>query len=500
MRYKSLLLFIPFILLFPISSDSYAREETFVDTVDVDNIDLKDYPMVVWTGMEKPVMTFAELASYCAPVLWFSPDEPILEGTTGKEIMVPTSFPFEEKATTPVVYYRFRNIIIHKGMAEGAVIPDEENRNNTKIDLSHVAVIDLDFFFYYPFEEGFGSHPHDCESTQMKLAVLEYPQSKKYKYMVVVLRTVAKAHMNLWYDNTLESDKRTVFPIHIMVEEGKHGSCTDKNADGYFTPGYDVNKRVNDAWGVRDVMASGSLYSGGYQAWMTKTRRPEHRVFPPLPPDSPHYRKYIENGEYAPENSIYTLRPFPDTKKAEPSLKKVMKLYGEIEWPQIEKENDFAELVNWFEKENFVNSYSLALRMDGTLGASLIMPLFIFRDFEEPLSGGYIVNRFYTKNIDFTDFGYNLLYTPSASRWMDAYIAVGAEWNKVTTENGETRTRRQFVVESGVKFRFNIRFSKAKFLTKFGTDFYGVRFGIKNTGAWDIRSLGYVIEFGAGVW
>ena len=219
-----------------------------------------------------------------------------------------------------------------------------------------------------------------------------------------------------------------------------------------------------------------------------------------MPGDSQHYEKYVVDGVYAPDNNVYQLRPFPDIEEAEPSLQKVMKIYGVYEWPQIDEENDFGEIVNWFEKENFVNSYSLAFRMDGNLGASLIMPLFIIRHFEEPLSGGYIVNRLYFKDFTLNEIGYNLLYTPSASRWFDGYFAGGVEWYKHEREDETTETRTRFVTETGVKFRFNIRFSKLKFLTKFGTDFYGLRVGIKNTGAWDIRNMGYVVELGAGVW
>ena len=36
----------------------------------------------------------------------------------------------------------------------------------------------------------------------------------------------------------------------------RHGLATDKNGDGVFTPGYDVN----DAWCVRDIIRTGMLY------------------------------------------------------------------------------------------------------------------------------------------------------------------------------------------------------------------------------------------------
>ena len=41
--------------------------------------DLADVPGVVWFGMDS-TMTVERLAAYCAPILWFSPDEPLLDG------------------------------------------------------------------------------------------------------------------------------------------------------------------------------------------------------------------------------------------------------------------------------------------------------------------------------------------------------------------------------------------------------------------------------------
>ncbi len=54
----------------------------------------------------------------------------------------------------------------------------------------------------------------------------------------------------------------------------QQGLATDKNGDGVFTPGYDVNVRINDAWGVRDIIRTGMLFSGGFEGWMAKVRRP----------------------------------------------------------------------------------------------------------------------------------------------------------------------------------------------------------------------------------
>jgi hypothetical protein len=240
---------------------------------------------IVWSGTD-PLMKLDDLAAYCAPVLWFSPDEPLLLETEGTDIEIPEPFPFEEASGRPVVYYRARNLVV-SGDREKAFKLDRSNRGSSIIDFSHVVAIDLDFFFYYHAEAGFGGHAHDVESVELKVFIWPRPECENCPYAVVVARAIGKAHGVLWYDNTLSIDEYTKFPLHILVEEGKHASSTDKNSDGYFTPGYDVNRRVNDAWGVRDVLRSGALFTGNYEAWMSKVRHPQHRVFPPLPADSP---------------------------------------------------------------------------------------------------------------------------------------------------------------------------------------------------------------------
>ena len=265
---------------------------------------------VIWIGDDRH-MTFSELASYCAPVLWFSPDEPLLDKKKGRDIRVPTSFPFQETPDAPVGYYRVRTLLVREQADGPAIVKTDEQRRDTTIDLEQVAGIDLDYFFYYPWEKGLGAHEHDVESAQFKLVIIKNRNFGGQGYSIIAQRVIGKAHGILWYDNTLEIDEGAVFPMHILVEEGKHASCTDKNGDGYYSPGYDVNKRVNDAWGVRDIMSSGSLYTGGFMAWMAKVRPPAYRVFPPLPEDSALRAEFSVDGVYAPDNAIYEVRPFP---------------------------------------------------------------------------------------------------------------------------------------------------------------------------------------------
>jgi len=463
--------------------------------------DFSELPMVIWAG-NKPQMTFAELAAYCAPILWYSPDEPLLYGATGKDIRLPEPMPFEQEAEAPVVYYRVKTILAHPDAEEKAYIEGASGRDDSIIDLHNTSAIDLDYFFYYHKEVGLGGHENDCESGFFKLFVWHRPECEDCPYALFVSRVTGKAHGLKWYDNTLEVDEFTKFPMTLMVEEGKHASCTDKNSDGYYTPGYDVNKRVNDAWGVRDTMRSGSLYTGGFESWHAKVRHDEHRVFPPLPEDHKGRDAYVVDGVYAPDNAIYTLRPLADEAYTHEGMAPYIGDKGTDPWPNVQENTDIVQLGRWIGKEPFVKSLSIAYRYDGDHGLSFVFPFFVVKVLEEPMAGGYLSHRMYFKDKDMRDFGWMLHYTPSASRWIDTYVSAGAEWDVYDLpEGGEkpTATDMNFVFETGIKLRFNLYYSPLKFLTKI-TDFWGIRVGIRNVGAFDIKKLVYVIEFGAGTW
>ncbi len=455
----------------------------------------------VWAGKD-PKMTFQQLASYCAPIIWFSPDEPLLNEKSGLDIRLPEPLPFEDDPDASVLYYRI-DLILERDDAKGETLVDDvDDRTKNIIDLRNVGGIELKYFFYYSSEEGLGGHQHDLESAEFKVAVWQRPECKDNPYVLLVSKVVGKAHGLQWYDNTLEVDKHTIFPMTILVEEGKHANSTDKNGDGYFTPGYDVNKRPNDAWGVRDVMRTGQLYTGGFESWHAKVRRDEHRVFPPLPEDSLLRQEYIKDGEYAPDNAKYILRPLPSSEQADDRLKHYIDDKGSPEWPDVEPNTGWTEFTRWLERESFIKSLSIAYRYDGDHGLSFVFPLFVVKSFEDPLAGGYLTHRMYLKDKGLRDFGWMLHYTPSASRWIDTYVSAGVEWDVVDLPEGSenpTKTHSNFVLETGIKLRFNVQFSPFKFLAKL-TDFWGLRIGIRNVGAFEINKLVYVIELGAGVW
>lgn len=459
---------------------------------------------LIWEGTN-PKMKVSELAAYCAPIFWYSADEPELRNKSGKYIRIPAPFPFESKSDSPVVYYQLTYILTRKNTRGPAFKKDFFIPGNSEINLSGITAFDIYYSHYYKYEAGLGSHKNDTEQAQFQFFSRYYLDSNNVKhYMIFFIRVTAKAHALEWYDNIYEintdhPDYELSLPFNILVEEGKHASCSDMNADGYYTPGYDVNIRKNDAWGLRDVIRTGELFSSDFQSWMAKVRRPEFRVFPPLPEDSPLRKKYTINGIYAPDNAIYQLRPMPSSEKARDQLlKHDMEDYYFEYSPNISKESSKNNFIDWFTSDNFINSLGVSYRADQASGISFCFPFLIIKNVGAPLIGGWLVNRIYLENKNFRDFGYNILYTPSASRFLDPYLSFGLQVNNIGKYDNSNTTI-DFVFETGIKIRGNVTYSPFKFLSIL-SPFWGLRLGVKNTGFMSINHLNYILEFGAGVW
>jgi hypothetical protein len=63
---------------------------------------------------------------------------------------------------------------------------------------------------------------------------------------------------------------------------------------------------------------------------------------------------------------------------------------------------------------------------------------------------------------------------------VDGYVSAGWERDVVDTDDsGGTRVRNPFVSERGIKLRVNIHHTPLKLLAKLGTDFWGLRVGIR---------------------
>lgn len=472
--------------------------------------DLTGMPALVWYGRDVQ-MPIAKLAALAAPVLWFSPDEPLLKRTQGADIRIPEAMPSEPVPAGPVLYYQIEDVLT-RGRDDGTVVTRDANGNAISLNLLHVQALHLSYYAYYHAEEGLGAHPHDVEPAEFRLGVLTRDEAVSRGVaraaacsadtrLIVLVRMTGKAHALVFYWNVLESDIGLRMPMTLLVEEGKHALATDKNSDGIFTPGYDVNRRVNDAWGVRDIISTGALYAGGFESWMSKTRRPEHRVFPPLPDDSPQQGEMASmkaGGSYA----TYELRVLPSVASAagDHNLEHLLADKYLAGWPMTQTLDNPRAIRKWIGEGTALKSFSLAAQYDGAFGLAWSFPFFIVRHLENPMNGGYILQRMYVRGEHLRDFGWELLMTRSASRWIEGYGAAGAEVVHTTDSLTQERTGKwDFVLETGVKLRVNLAFAPgpAKVLSKI-TPFWGVRMGLRYSGAFDVNRLRYVVEFGAG--
>ena len=209
-------------------------------------------PGIVWWGTETQ-MTIERLASLAAPIYWFSPDEPLLRGTYGRDIRMPSNLPFEDSASAPVVYYQLDEMVSFEDNTVQEWTLDPDDKGQSMLDISGIGLLRLGYFAYYPSEAGLGAHQHDLEAAELKLAImntdgeilpdLTEARCAENNHVIVVTRVVGKAHGIEFFWNISEVDAETKMPFTLLVEEGKHAVGTDKNGDGYFTPTYDVNVR-----------------------------------------------------------------------------------------------------------------------------------------------------------------------------------------------------------------------------------------------------------------
>ena len=239
----------------------------------------------LWCGTSDTA-TFEDLALHGAPILWFSPDEPLFR----EQRPIPQELAFDlgddgrADGSGRVVYWQ-----VEKVLADG------RDKARTRdlilkqhlVPLADVETLTVSFFFYYERDLGMNPHYHDLEGVELQLDVEaasgDGPDAGYRR--VYVGRATGLGHGSGLLSNILQirptirkpaGSPDVTMPLTVLVEEGKHASCPDRNADGVYTPGYDVNIRVPDAWGLRDVFGTGVLASQ-YQPWMSKSRNPADR-------------------------------------------------------------------------------------------------------------------------------------------------------------------------------------------------------------------------------
>jgi hypothetical protein len=433
-------------------------------------------PNVLWRG-PAPKLTAGELAALAAPVLWFTPDEPLLQAGGN---LPPDPHPCDAPSAVPVVYWAVDRLQLRGG--DEVSEPVETDARFAERTSRAV----LRYFFYYRDDIGGHSHPHDIELADVHLAIEEQGGC----WQVRVERVVGFAHGVDWYSNELVVGNDTRYPITILVEEGKHASAPDRNADGRYTPGYDVNERIHDAWGVRDVLGSGALISPAYQSAMTKGRPPAFRVAPARGGPvctSPRHSSVGEGDEVLARYELRQSRPVricPEARVPK-DLEASMRL-NRFGLGRAPRQSRLAALDALAEAPGGTKGIlpSVALRHDRTNGFA-----FLFRGLD--LREVFIVPRLtWVKG---PDVSAEALITNSAAQFMSGYTSAGVAWE---SDDGSSTTK--FVLESGVKFRVTV--SGKWRLLSLGYHFAGVRLGVRSSGFDVLRDLRFVTEIGAGVW
>jgi hypothetical protein len=449
---------------------------------------------LVWQGRER--IGVREIAGLLAPVLWFSSDEPLLaEG----QPPIPTAHPCDAAADRAVVYYQVTRLTYRGDTPVGR--PEETDADFADKVESFI----LKYFFYYPEDSGVGGHAHDLETAEFEITLEDDSDCRGVRLASVE----ALAHGSRWYSNTMMVRPDVKYPLTLFVEEGKHATAPDRNADGTFMRGYDVTERVNDAWGVRDSLGHGVLLSSGYASEMTK---PRDRAFRVTPPPSPHLQvtarlRSYRDGE--PALGRYELRPANTVATCEtisPQPERLIAMMAEHGFGRDELPTQYqsGSVDGALSELSLPDSWlSASLRVaNRKLGAAVILKGLDLRE-------GWIVPRVTVSGQDATG---EILFTPSASRWADYYFSAGVRRQFVTTREQRSIDTDQgsreievlihpnwkIVVETGVKFRARLPAKARPFVL--GYSFGGLRFGLQALGFSRIEEFRFIWEIGAGAW
>lgn len=445
---------------------------------------------IVWQG-PAPAPDLPRLAELLAPALWFSADEPLI--LKRPENPIPHTHPCDTPNGKPIVYYQATAIVLRgNAHVEGSGETDPDFFE--KVD--HFV---LRFFFYYDEDFGVGPHPHDLEVVNMLVDLERTPDGC---FRILARRIEGLAHGVSWYSNILRLSRvrDTVFPIRVLVEEGKHASILDRNADGVYTPGYDVNARVTDAWGLRDVLGSSVLLGARFDASMAKPREDPFLVEPPNNEPVCGRQRRVPltlTGKLASNLGRYELRPaskvpvcHPPGPEPERLLRMMRSHRFGSEFPAEQHESELARVLS--DPENFFKVISAVnIRFD-----SNELPVAI----QGP--GLEIPEVWLVPRVLFTGRGWavDMLATSSASRWFDWYLAMGYEDGIIrrtaSAEVPEGTPNKGFATELGVKFRMAVS-GKARWVL-LGYNFGGVRLGIRTNGFANVRQPRIIVELGAG--
>lgn len=438
-------------------------------------------PRRVWCGYDQELPFSLLAGTRAAPVLWFSPDEPLIRHENRKrKVPQPIRCGSQDPLSVPpggepaVVYYQVSQVLLG-GPPSGHAAARDSLRAQ-KLPLAAVRKLTLKYFFYYEEDLGFGAHVHDLEGVEMQVEV-EAHKSIAGLRRIRLLSVKGNAHGSDWQANILHLPDDTILPLTILVEEGKHASCPDRNGDGLYTPGYDVNIRTHDAWGVRDIFGSrfaGSLYhteqfkprlckprefgpraaaGPGLDAGDADSADCPYRVGPalaeaPPPADTPmaaQWKTYEQRGLKPPTAKGYELRsahalpPCPPVESPDlvrgPTFLDIGKRMREVRFGELEPVLHANKLSFRYGRPLILQplrSLALGVSEGGRAAASLS----VYSPQELQIVGGWPFVRGGLTLEAPHETTFELGYTPSISRLTDWYVTAGFRRASVAEENG----------------------------------------------------------------
>jgi hypothetical protein len=390
-----------------------------------------------------------ELAERAAPILWFSRDEWLSRnGHT-----IPEPLPHDPNQTVePVVYYRTYVV----GARPKPDQPCLYSYTPGYVDFT------IDYFFYFSEDIGPGCHQNDLEGISINIRLVPFHDRTPKEVAAYVSSVIGWAHGSDLYDNRLDLTKEFAafdvsLPVTVLVEENKHATAPDRNGDGELTLGYDINRAVRDAWGIRDSFASG-LAGASYESYMTKRRWPKDRLKARGQLPGSNFRS-----PYGWPKAEYSLRILPDWNPSptQGSLfcKRVTKLsdlfrdkrVGQPKGPpprRFRKVVDVGEavvdnLAGRYSQSSGVRSVSILTRASGwdmdLLGGGTL---------------GYQQELWIPLESDRREFAglASAFYTPSLSAFVSWTVAGGVGWQR-----SETTDAPFGFVEVGLQFRLTAK-------------------------------------------
>lgn len=431
-------------------------------------------PGLIWYGKQSG-LKLADVASIAAPVLWFSSDEPlILQG----ERALPQVHPCDAPASGAIVYYQVTRIKLRSGVRVGWP------PHNDPFFVDHVDSFTLRYHFYFSRHFGSDERAHDLSAADLDVAIDHLPDGAN---RIRITRVAGLVRGTEWYANELSVEAGTRFPITIMIEQGTHATAPDRNADGLFTVGHDINRRTGDAWGIRDFEA-GVLMAGRFDVSMFKARQRGYRMLPPYVDrnavDGTPMSSVSTSPSVTNELGRYDLRAASDVPPCNtlPADHRTLRLLMRDQrfGPEFEPVQYPSKLMKDV-KRPFSGTDPLirnvSFRKDRTMGGAILFRGFNFHD-------GSLMPRltFFPRRVTIDG-----LYTPSGARAMSWYVAAGAEY-----DDGNWT----FASETGLKLRARI----APRRYTLGAEFIGFRVGIRGSG-WDrITPIRWILEVGLGGW